>query len=116
MLYPRLTANQLVGTDLVQAVPLVVSAAAGHLLFGDVQLGLTASLVLGAIPGVWLGAHVSSRAPERFIRPILPVVLVPSALKMLGVDTFAVAIVAIFMSALTVLLSLSQSKQPPAGA
>src|SRR5687768_7397594 len=47
-LYPRLTASELVGTDLVQAVPLVASAALGHILFGDFQLGLTTSLLLGS--------------------------------------------------------------------
>ena len=54
-LYPRLKASELVGTDLVQAVPLVASAAVGHILFGDFQLALTTSLLVGSIPGVWLG-------------------------------------------------------------
>jgi uncharacterized protein len=52
-LYPRLTANALVGTDLVQAVPLVTSAAVGHIVFGDFRMPLTASLLVGSIPGVW---------------------------------------------------------------
>jgi uncharacterized membrane protein YfcA len=113
MLYPRLTAKQLVGTDLVQAVPLVISAAAGHLLFGDVHLDLTGSLLVGAIPGVFIGAHVSSRAPDRLIRPILPIILVPSAMKMLGADVLSVGIVAGFMVALAVILAISQSRTPP---
>src|SRR3954465_12786936 len=50
VLYPTLTASQLVGTDLVQAVPLVASAALGHILFGDFKLELTTSLLLGCIP------------------------------------------------------------------
>ncbi len=86
-LYPQLTARQLVGTDLVQAVPLVMSAAAGHLLFGDFVFGLTASLLLGSVPGVYIGARVSSRANDRIIRPILVTVLAASALKLLGVPT-----------------------------
>nr|MDT0665125.1 sulfite exporter TauE/SafE family protein [Micromonospora sp. DSM 115978] len=53
-LYPRIAGSQLVGTDLVQAVPLVVSASVGHLLFGDFQLGLTGSLLLGSLPGVYV--------------------------------------------------------------
>ncbi|MFG3439158.1 sulfite exporter TauE/SafE family protein [Nonomuraea sp. NPDC047897] len=85
-LYPMLKANQLVGTDLVQAVPLVTSAALGHLLFGDFQLDLTLSLLLGAIPGVYLGARVSSRAPGGLIRAMLAIVLLASALKLLDVD------------------------------
>ena len=84
LLYPAIRAGQLVGTDLVQAVPLVASAALGHILFGDFRLGLTSSLLIGAIPGVWLGAHVSSRAPGGVIRRALVVVLTASGLKLLG--------------------------------
>src|SRR5690606_3121888 len=71
LLYPALTARRLVGTDLVQAVPLVGSAALGHALFGHVELGLTVALLAGALPGVWLGAHVSIRAADDVIRPVL---------------------------------------------
>jgi len=85
MLYPRLKLSELVGTDLVQAVPLVTSAAVGHLLFGDFNLGLTSSILIGSVPGVFLGAHFSSRAPDHVIRPSLIVVLSGSALKLLGV-------------------------------
>lgn len=87
VLYPTLSASQLVGTDLVQAIPLVGAAAAGHLLFGDFHLGVTASLLIGALPGVYVGARVSAKAPDRLIRPVLVVVLVASALKLLGVPT-----------------------------
>ena len=91
-LYPRLKASQLVGTDLVQAVPLVLSAAVGHLLFGDFELSLTTSLLLGSVPGVYLGARVSSRANDALIRPVLVVVLVASSLKLLGVPTEVVGV------------------------
>jgi uncharacterized protein len=87
MLYPNLTANELVGTDLVQAVPLVASAAVGHLLFGDFHLDLTTSLLLGSIPGVWLGAHLSARAPGGLVRRALAFVLLASALKLLNFST-----------------------------
>ena len=85
-LYPHLKASELVGTDLVQAVPLVMSAALGHVLFGDFQLGLTASLLVGCIPGVWLGAHLSARAPGGLVRRALAFVLLASALKLLDVS------------------------------
>lgn len=85
-LYPALKANQLVGTDLVQAVPLVASAALGHLLFGDFQLDLTVSLLLGSIPGVYLGARISAWAPGGIIRALLAFVLLASALKLLDVS------------------------------
>src|SRR5438132_307058 len=84
LLYPRLTSAELVGTDLVQAIPLVGSAALGHLLFGQVKLDVTGSLLLGGIPGIWLGAHVSSRAPDRIVKPVLFVVLMATGLKLVG--------------------------------
>jgi uncharacterized membrane protein YfcA len=102
-LYPALKANQLVGTDLVQAVPLVVSAALGHLLFGDFRLDLTLSLLIGSIPGVYLGARVSSRAPGGLIRAMLAVVLLASALKLLGVaDLVTLAVVAVVALAMVI--------------
>jgi uncharacterized protein len=91
-LYPALRANDLVGTDLVQAVPLVASAAVAHLLFGDFRLDLTASLVLGSIPGVLIGAMFSSRAPGGLIRAALTVVLAASAAKLLGAPTAVVGV------------------------
>jgi uncharacterized protein len=87
LLYPMLSAKALVGTDLVQAIPLVGAATLGHLLFGDFQLGLTVTLLLGALPGVYFGAKVSTRAPDQVIRPVLILVLLISALKLLGVST-----------------------------
>jgi uncharacterized protein len=85
MLYPTLTASQLVGTDLVQAVPLVASAALGHILFGDFKMELTTGLLLGCIPGVWVGAHLSARLPGGLVRRALAFVLLASALKLLNV-------------------------------
>jgi uncharacterized protein len=85
-LYPSLTANELVGTDLVQAVPLVTSAAIGHLLFGDFHMDLTTSLLLGCLPGVWFGANLSARAPGGLVRRALAFVLLASALKLLNLS------------------------------
>jgi uncharacterized membrane protein YfcA len=94
MLYPSFKLSELVGTDLVQAVPLVASAALGHVLFGDFQLSLTASILLGAIPGVFIGAQLSSRAPDHIIRPALIIVLLASSSKLLGAsNTVALATV-----------------------
>jgi uncharacterized protein len=88
-LYPTLSAASLVGTDLVQAVPLVASAALGHLLFGDFRLDLTASLLIGCLPGVYLGARLSARAPGGLVRRALALVLLASALKLLGLPDAA---------------------------
>lgn len=91
-LYPALSAASLVGTDLVQAVPLVTSAAVGHLLFGDFRLDLTASLLIGCLPGVYLGARLSSRAPGGLVRRALALVLLASALKLLGLGDTAMVV------------------------
>ncbi len=98
LLYPTLKASELVGTDLVQAVPLVGAAALGHMLFGDVQLGLTASLLLGGIPGVYIGARVSSSAPQALIRRALVIVLVASGLKLVGLPTPLTGIVILVLA------------------
>ena len=87
LLYPMLRGSQLVGTDLVQAIPLVTAAALAHIFVGDFQLGLTASILIGSIPAVYVGARLSSRAPDGVIRPVLVFVLTASALKLLGVPT-----------------------------
>ena len=89
LLYPQLSAKELVGTDLVQAIPLVGAATLGHALFGNVDAGLTASVLVGSLPGVYLGARVSARAPDAIIRPVLVVVLVASALKLLDFSNLA---------------------------
>ncbi|HET9728488.1 MAG TPA: sulfite exporter TauE/SafE family protein [Acidimicrobiia bacterium] len=89
LLYPALSSREMVGTDLVQAIPLVGAAALGHLIFGNFQLGLTTSVLVGAIPGVYAGAHVSARASDRYIKPVLVAVLTISSLKLLNVSNRA---------------------------
>ncbi len=93
LLYPTIRAGQLVGTDLVQAVPLVASASLGHLLFGDFQFDLTASLLIGALPGVYVGARVSSAAPGGIVRRALVVVLLASSLKLLDASATTMVLV-----------------------
>ena len=87
--HPRLRANELVGTDLVQALPLVAAAAAGHLIVGDAQLGLAATVLIGAIPGIYLGAKLSSSAPSGVLRWAVAVLLLASGLKLLHVSNTA---------------------------
>jgi adenylyl-sulfate kinase len=98
LIYPGLKASALVGTDLTQAIPLVGAAALGHLLFGSFSLDITSSLLIGAIPGAFIGAQISSRAPGGVIRRALAVLLLASGLRLLGLSTelvFVVAVVAL---------------------
>lgn len=83
LLYPRLASRSLVGTDLVQAIPLVASAAAGQVVFGHVNLGIAVALIVGSIPGVYLGARCSALARDGIVRPILVGVLIASAMALL---------------------------------
>jgi uncharacterized membrane protein YfcA len=88
-LYPMIGANQLVGTDLTQAVPLTAAAALGALIFGHVEFGVTASIAIGSVPAVLIGSYLSSRAPDKYIRPIITFVIFASGLKYVGVGTTA---------------------------
>ena len=88
-LYPVIGANQLVGTDLTQAVPLTIAAALGALAFGHVEFSVTASIVIGSVPAVLVGSFISSRAPDRYIRPVIMFVIFASGLKYVGVGTTA---------------------------
>jgi uncharacterized membrane protein YfcA len=118
VLYPRLRANDLVGTDLVQAIPLVMSAALGHALFGDLRLDIAGAVLLGSVPGVLIGARISSRAPAGLVRAALVIVLLASALKLLTVPTVAVGVVtglAVLVAiALAVVQRVRQPSAPPA--
>jgi uncharacterized membrane protein YfcA len=86
-LYPLISANALVGTDLTQAVPLTAAAALGALIFGTVEFGVTASIVIGSVPAVLIGSFFSSRAQDKYIRPIITFVIFASGLKYVGVAT-----------------------------
>jgi uncharacterized protein len=88
-LYPMIGANQLVGTDLTQAVPLTGAAALGALAFGHVELSVTSSLIVGSVPAVLVGSFLSSRAPDRYVRPAITFVILASGLKYVGVGTTA---------------------------
>src|SRR6202012_4529567 len=97
---PSIGARQLGETDLPQAVPLTAAAALGALAFGHVEFGLTTAIVVGSVPAVLVGSLLSPRAPERFIRPVIPCVIFASGLKYAGMGntllavTLAVALVA----------------------
>ncbi|MEW5943781.1 MAG: sulfite exporter TauE/SafE family protein [Pseudomonadota bacterium] len=75
-LYPRLSAVQIVGTDIAHAVPLTAVAGMGHFFMGTVDLTLLVSLLLGSLPGIYIGSHLGARIPDQVLRPILAVMLI----------------------------------------
>ncbi len=65
LLNPGMSVKRLVGTDLVQAVPLVIAAAIGHVVVTGVDWAVLIPLVVGGAPGTFIGARLSSWIPSR---------------------------------------------------
>lgn len=82
VLYPRLPAIQVVGTDIAHAVPLTLIAGLGHmLLLGNVDYLLLISLLIGSIPAIHLGTRIGTRLPNRILQPILASILMSLGVK-----------------------------------
>ena len=75
-LYPKLTTRRIVGSDLAHAVPLTLAAGMGHWWLGSIDWALLASLLVGSLPGIFIGSHLSSRVPESVLRPALAAMLI----------------------------------------
>jgi len=93
LLYPTLSAVRLVGTDLVQAVPLVLSAAIGHWINDGVQWAVLIPLIVGGSPGTFLGSRMARWVSQSVIRRGIVIVLSVTGLKMLGVSPTWVGII-----------------------
>lgn len=83
LMFPGERLNQLVGSDVFHGVLLVGVAALGHWHLGDVNLPLVSGLLLGSIPGVWLGSLTASRIPEGALRPAVAILLFVTGVKLL---------------------------------
>ncbi|QWC86904.1 sulfite exporter TauE/SafE family protein [Nocardioidaceae bacterium] len=83
-LYPGLNAVRLVGTDLVQAVPLVLAAAISNIYLTGLDFGVLIPLLIGSIPGTLLGAKIAPKVPQSIIRRGIVVVLTASGVALLG--------------------------------
>ena len=82
-LYPRMPSVKIVGTDIVHAVPLTAFAGMGHLALGTVDLALLANLLLGSLPGIYIGSHLGTKIPEKVLRPLLAIMLMLIGGKMI---------------------------------
>lgn len=83
ILYPGLSAVKLVGTDLVQAVPLVLAAALSNIFLNGLDWGITVPLILGSVPGTLIGSLIAPRVPQSFIRRGIVIVLTMSGVALL---------------------------------
>ncbi len=93
LLYPTLSAVRLVGTDLVQAVPLVTAAAIGHIIVEGVDWAVLIPLIVGGTPGTFLGARIANWVSQSVIRRGIVIVLTLTGLTMLGVPPELVGII-----------------------
>lgn len=84
LLYPRLPAQHVVGTDIAHAVPLTLVAGIGHASLGNVDWALLVWLLLGSLPGIWVGAQLTKSMPERLVRTLLCAALVTAGLKVMN--------------------------------
>jgi uncharacterized protein len=80
----RLSPHRVVGTDVAHAAVLLWVAAAAHLVSGNIDFGLAGNILVGSLPGVWVGTNVATRVPRNALRAALGVVLLASALALLS--------------------------------
>jgi uncharacterized membrane protein YfcA len=80
-LYPSSPTRVIVGTDIAHAVPLTLVAGLGHMHMGTVDFKVLSILLIGSLPGIYLGSHLTSVVPERVIRPLLASVLILIGVK-----------------------------------
>ena len=84
LLYPRLESRRVVGTDIADAVPLTLVAGIGHATLGHVDWNLLGALLIGSIPGIWIGAQLTRKMPETLVRTLLCLALVTAGLKVIS--------------------------------
>ena len=83
-LYPAMPALRIVGSDIAHAVPLTAVAGIGHWMLGSIDWFLLGSLLIGSLPGIWLGSHISTKVPDRILRPILATMLMLVGAKLMA--------------------------------
>ncbi|NKI94225.1 sulfite exporter TauE/SafE family protein [Rhizobacter sp. SG703] len=83
VLYPRLPIQRLIGTDIAHAAVLTLVAGLGHAALGNVNWPLLASLLVGSLPGIWLGARLIRSLPEKVTRGLLCVSLLTAGLRVI---------------------------------
>lgn len=84
LLHPRFTPQRIVGTDIAHAVPLTLVAGIGHATLGHVDWTLLVTLLVGSLPGIWLGARLTRALPEVWVRSALCISLTAAGLKVLA--------------------------------
>jgi uncharacterized membrane protein YfcA len=76
IIYPKIGITKIVGTDIAHAVPLTLVAGLGHASLGSVDYSLLSMLLIGSIPGIYTGSHLSSKVKEQSVRYVLALILI----------------------------------------
>ncbi|WP_191600232.1 sulfite exporter TauE/SafE family protein [Marinomonas algicola] len=83
LLFPTMAARNIVGTDLAHAVPLTLTAGIGHVFLGNVDYSLLVALLIGSIPAIYVGTHISTYVPNKVLQPVLATALMGFGVKYL---------------------------------
>ena len=83
LIYPMIATQRIVAADIAYAVPLTLIAGLGHASLGHVDWNLLAALLIGSLPGIWLGTRLSHKTPERALRGLLTIPLTWAGFKLL---------------------------------
>lgn len=84
LLFPMMPVSRLVGTEIAHAVPLTLVAGLGYMTMGSINWGLLATLLIGSLPGIFLGSLLPGAIPEKFMRPALAIMMCIAAIKLLS--------------------------------
>lgn len=93
IMFPAMLPSRLVGTDLAQAVPMLIVGALAHWGLGEIDWSVAVSLLIGQLPGVWLGARVSSRYDGQALRLLVLIMVGASGLALVGVPAVPVGLI-----------------------
>ena len=85
MMYPLLATSRMIGTEIAHAVPLTLIAGIGHAGFGNVDYGLLANLLIGSVPGIYVGSRLTGAIPDKALRPALAMMLMLVGVKLVAV-------------------------------
>src|SRR3954453_6653493 len=113
----RLTPQRVVGTDVFHAAILLWAAAIAHVVAGNVDFALAGTILIGSVPGVWVGSGLTMRLPVGVMRATLAVVLIAAGLALLqkanvGIASSVIVAVPFLIAILAVIVHWLRSRDP----